>query len=81
MREEEPDLSSPKAAKMPHGLAIAQGSLVFLAAARIWDSEDFRKKRWGDGNALVQEGRARPRLRGGMNVASEATVPAKKYRP
>lgn len=34
--KEELDLSSPKAAKMPHGLAIAFGSLAFLAAARIW---------------------------------------------
>ena len=36
LRREELDLNSPKAAKMPHGLAIAFGSLAFLAAAWIW---------------------------------------------
>jgi prepilin peptidase CpaA len=34
LRKEELDLSSPKAVKMPHGLAIAFGSLAFLAA--VW---------------------------------------------
>jgi prepilin peptidase CpaA len=34
LRKEELDLSSPKAAKMPHGLAIAFGSLAFLAV--VW---------------------------------------------
>jgi prepilin peptidase CpaA len=35
-RREELDLGSPKAVKMPHGLAIALGSVAFLAAAWIW---------------------------------------------
>jgi prepilin peptidase CpaA len=35
-RKEELDVKSPKAATMPHGLAIAIGSLAFLAAAAIW---------------------------------------------
>lgn len=33
---EELDLSSPKAMKLPHGIVIAFGSLLFLAAAWIW---------------------------------------------
>lgn len=35
-RREELDLKSPKAVTMPHGLAIAIGSFVFLAASGIW---------------------------------------------
>jgi prepilin peptidase CpaA len=35
-RKEELDLKSAKAVTMPHGLAIAIGSLAFLAAAGIW---------------------------------------------
>jgi prepilin peptidase CpaA len=34
LRREELDLSSPQAAKMPHGVAIAMGSICFLAA--VW---------------------------------------------
>jgi prepilin peptidase CpaA len=33
---EELDISSPKSMKLPHGLVIACGSLLFLAAAWIW---------------------------------------------
>lgn len=33
---EELDLSSPKSIKMPHGVVIAGGSVLFLAAAWIW---------------------------------------------
>ncbi len=33
---EELDLSSPKSIKLPHGVAIAGGSVLFLAAAWIW---------------------------------------------
>jgi prepilin peptidase CpaA len=33
---EELDLSSPKSIKLPHGLVIACGSLLFLAAAWMW---------------------------------------------
>ncbi len=36
MKKEELDLQSPKALTMPHGLAIAMGSLSFLAAVWIW---------------------------------------------
>ena len=36
MRREEFDLKSPKALTMPHGLAIAMGSLSFLVAVWIW---------------------------------------------
>jgi len=36
MRKEELDLKSPKATTMPHGVAIALGSLAFLLAAWIW---------------------------------------------
>jgi Flp pilus assembly protein protease CpaA len=36
MRKEELDLQSPKAVTMPHGLAIAVGSISFLVAAWIW---------------------------------------------
>ena len=36
MRREELDLKSPKAVTMPHGLAIALGSIAFLAMAWIW---------------------------------------------
>ncbi|MFB3778889.1 MAG: prepilin peptidase [Bryobacteraceae bacterium] len=36
IRREELDLSSPKSLKMPHGLAIAMGSLSFLVAVWIW---------------------------------------------
>jgi prepilin peptidase CpaA len=36
MRKEELDVRSPRAVTMPHGLAIAIGSLAFLAAAWIW---------------------------------------------
>ncbi len=36
LRREELDLKSPKATKMPHGVAIAMGSICFLAAAWIW---------------------------------------------
>lgn len=36
MRREELDLKSPKALTMPHGLAIAMGSLSFLVAVWIW---------------------------------------------
>jgi prepilin peptidase CpaA len=36
LRKEELDLKSPKATKMPHGVAIAIGSLCFLAAAWLW---------------------------------------------
>jgi prepilin peptidase CpaA len=33
---EELDISSPKAIKLPHGVVIAGGSMLFLAAAWIW---------------------------------------------
>ncbi len=33
---EELDLSSPKSVKMPHGVAIAAGTAIFLAAAWKW---------------------------------------------
>jgi prepilin peptidase CpaA len=33
---EELDLASPKSIKLPHGVAIAAGSLLFLAGAWIW---------------------------------------------
>ncbi|HLK19073.1 MAG TPA: A24 family peptidase [Bryobacteraceae bacterium] len=33
---EELDLASPKSLKMPHGVSIAAGSLLFLAAAWVW---------------------------------------------
>jgi prepilin peptidase CpaA len=33
---EELDLSSPKSIKMPHGVVIAGGSVLFLVAAWIW---------------------------------------------
>jgi prepilin peptidase CpaA len=33
---DELDLSSPKSVKLPHGVAIAGGSVLFLAAAWIW---------------------------------------------
>jgi len=33
---EELDLSSPKSLKLPHGVVIAFGSLLFLGAAWIW---------------------------------------------
>lgn len=33
---EELDLASPKSLKLPHGVAIAGGALLFLAAAWIW---------------------------------------------
>ena len=33
---EELDISSPKSIKLPHGVAIAGGSVIFLAAAWIW---------------------------------------------
>jgi prepilin peptidase CpaA len=36
LRKEELDLKSPKALTMPHGVAIAIGSLCFLAAVWIW---------------------------------------------
>ena len=36
LKREELDVKSPKAATMPHGLAIAFGSLAFLLAAWIW---------------------------------------------
>ena len=36
MRKEELDLQNPKAVTMPHGVAIALGSLSFLAGAWIW---------------------------------------------
>ncbi len=36
MRKEELDLNSPKAVTMPHGVAIAMGSLCFLVAVWIW---------------------------------------------
>jgi len=36
MRREELDLKSPKATTMPHGVAIAMGSISFLVAAWIW---------------------------------------------
>lgn len=36
LKREELDLKSPKATKMPHGVAIAMGSICFLAAAWIW---------------------------------------------
>jgi prepilin peptidase CpaA len=36
MRKEELDLNSPKAATMPHGVAIALGCGAFLVAAAIW---------------------------------------------
>lgn len=36
MRKEELDVQSPKAMTMPHGLAIAMGSISFLVAAWIW---------------------------------------------
>ena len=36
MRREELDLKSPKAVTMPHGVAIALGSLSFLVGAWIW---------------------------------------------
>jgi prepilin peptidase CpaA len=34
--KEELDISSPKSVKLPHGVAIACGSLLFLGAAWIW---------------------------------------------
>ncbi|HEV8039465.1 MAG TPA: prepilin peptidase [Bryobacteraceae bacterium] len=33
---EELDISSPKSVKLPHGVAIACGSVLFLAAAWMW---------------------------------------------
>jgi len=33
---EELDISSPKSVKLPHGVAIAGGSVLFLAAAWMW---------------------------------------------
>ena len=33
---EELDLASPRSIKLPHGVAIAGGSLLFLAAAWLW---------------------------------------------
>jgi prepilin peptidase CpaA len=33
---EELDLSSPRSIKLPHGVAIAGGSVLFLAAAWLW---------------------------------------------
>ena len=33
---EELDISSPKSIKLPHGVAIAGGSVIFLATAWIW---------------------------------------------
>jgi prepilin peptidase CpaA len=33
---EELDISSPKSVKLPHGVAIAAGSMLFLAAAWMW---------------------------------------------
>jgi prepilin peptidase CpaA len=33
---EELDISSPKSVKLPHGVAIAVGSVLFLAAAWMW---------------------------------------------
>jgi prepilin peptidase CpaA len=36
MRKEEMDVKSAKAVTMPHGLAIAAGSFVFLAVTGIW---------------------------------------------
>jgi prepilin peptidase CpaA len=36
MRKEELDVKSAKAVTMPHGLAIAVGSFVFLAVTGIW---------------------------------------------
>ena len=33
---EELDISSPRSLKLPHGVAIAGGSIIFLAAAWIW---------------------------------------------
>jgi prepilin peptidase CpaA len=33
---EELDISSPRSIKLPHGVAIAGGSVIFLAAAWIW---------------------------------------------
>jgi|SRR5580658_1848677 prepilin peptidase CpaA len=33
---EELDISSPKSVKLPHGVAIAAGSVLFLAAAWMW---------------------------------------------
>jgi prepilin peptidase CpaA len=33
---EELDLASPKSVKLPHGVAIAAGSVLFLAGAWIW---------------------------------------------
>jgi prepilin peptidase CpaA len=35
-RNEELDLASPKSLKLPHGVVIAWGSVLFLAAAWIW---------------------------------------------
>ena len=36
MRKEELDLNSPKAATMPHGVAIALGCGAFLVVAAVW---------------------------------------------
>jgi hypothetical protein len=36
LQKEELDVKSPKAATMPHGVAIAIGCGAFLAAAAIW---------------------------------------------
>jgi len=36
LRREELDLASARSVKMPHGVAIAMGSLIFLAAVWIW---------------------------------------------
>jgi prepilin peptidase CpaA len=33
---EELDLASPKSMKLPHGVVIAAGTLLFLIAARVW---------------------------------------------
>jgi hypothetical protein len=30
------DISSPKSLKLPHGVVIAGGSMLFLAAAWMW---------------------------------------------
>ncbi|MBZ5608149.1 MAG: prepilin peptidase [Acidobacteriia bacterium] len=35
-RKEELDLGSPKSVKLPHGVVIAWGSVLFLGAAWIW---------------------------------------------
>jgi uncharacterized membrane protein len=36
MRKEELDVKNPKAATMPHGVAIAIGCGAFLVAAAVW---------------------------------------------